>query len=110
MVYRGHYNKGRALTDLNRDQEAEHELNAACRLDPAMPRACYDAAVAERKDGDLPAVLDTLKKSVAAQPKDADSFLLLGQTYEDLGETSAAVQAWEAAVELEPHSREGLYK
>ena len=107
---RGHYNKGRALTDLNRDQEAAHELKAACRLDPAIPRACYDAAVAERKNGELSAALDTLKKTVAAQPKDADGFLLLGQTYQDLGQTSAAVQAWEAAVQLEPHSREGLYK
>ena len=106
----GHYNKGRSLTDLNRDREAETELVEACRLDPSLLHACYDAAVAEQKNGELPAALDTLKKAVAAQPKDADSFLLLGQTCEDLGQTSAAIQAWEKAVDLQPHSRVGLYK
>ena len=37
-------------------------------------------------------------------------FSCWGQTYEDLGQMSAAIEAWEKAVDLQPHSREGLYK
>ncbi len=107
---RGHYNKGRALTDLHRDPEAQSELEKACHLQPALPGACYDAAIAERKNGKLTEAAETLKKVSTSPSADADSLLLLGQTFQDLGQMPDAIEAWRKALELKPDSHEALYK
>lgn len=107
---KAHYDKGRSLVDLDRFQEARTELEEACRLDPNLPRACYFLAIAQIKCGDSSAALASLKDIAAARSMDEDSYLLLGQTLENLGQMPDAIAAWKKAVELQPDSQEALYK
>ena len=97
-----HYNKGRALYDLGRGDEARRELETATN----MPAALYLLARIEEQQGSHARALALLREFVALEPGNADGHYMLGQNLAATGQADEAVEHWKLAVELNPgHAR-----
>ncbi|PYV24731.1 MAG: hypothetical protein DMG27_12140, partial [Acidobacteria bacterium] len=104
-----HYNKGRALYDLNRRQEARAELATASRLQPDYAPALYLLAHVTKQLGDAQKSTELLERLVKLTPDDADAQSLLGQNLLRLGKTDEAIEHLRLAVQANPKSSEALY-
>ena len=65
-----------------------------------------NAALALREIPDHPAALEQLNKAIELASEDASIYLLLGLTYQDLGEWDKAEVSFRRAVEIQPDLRE----
>lgn len=62
----------------------------------------YEDAIAASKQNDYQTALTLLQQAAREQPGDARVFLALGNAYGKLGQRSAARQAWDTYVRLDP--------
>ena len=104
-----HYNKGRSLFDLRRNEEARRELETAVRLDPRNSTALYLLAVTEKQLDNAARSADLLRQVVTLDPKNTDAHYLLGQNLAKLGKDSDAIAQWKKTTELDPEHAEALY-
>src|SRR5262249_5017623 len=104
-----HYNKGRSLFDLRRNEEAKNELETAVRLDPRNASALYLLAVAEKQMDNDAGSAESPKAGVAAGPRNSDANYVLGQALETLGWESDAIIQWKEALKLNPKHAAPLY-
>ena len=104
-----HYNKGRALHDLQRYEEAKPELETAWRLAPSSSSALSLLALIERQMNNNERAIDLLQKLVAMEPKNAEAHFQLGQSYLRAGRTTDATRLWKETLEIDPEHGGALY-
>lgn len=101
-----HLNRGIALWNLNRPEEALGHYQTVLELQPGSPEALLHTAAAQQYLGRPEAALATLDELLAAQPS-GPGLLLRGQVLKDLLRLEEALVSLEQARELEP-GLEGL--
>jgi Flp pilus assembly protein TadD len=101
-----YYNKGRALYDLDRRQEALSFLETACKLKSDYAEALYLLAVVL---GSSPEATEALQRLLAIEPENAAAHYMLGQTLLHQGKTARAIAEWKTAVKLDPRNLSSLY-
>jgi Flp pilus assembly protein TadD len=92
-----HLNLGLTLADVDRNEEAMHELKRAVDLDgsDALPR--HELAGLQMDLGDYRAAITQLKEVVRLDPKSFDGWLDLGICYAQKGFYAEAERAYESA-------------
>ena len=104
-----HYNKGRALSDLQRYAEARLELQQACRLAPDMEDAFYQLGLAERELQHFTEAADALRRATELNPHNANAEFVLGQTLLKLNRRTEGVAALKKTVEVDPNYSQAYY-
>jgi tetratricopeptide (TPR) repeat protein len=104
-----HYNKGRVLFDLRRDDEAKPELDEAIRLEPNYPGALYLRAMIDKQGGNPAGATKLLEKVTTLDPHNSDALYMLGQNLAKLGRNQEAVARWKQALGVNPDHAEALY-
>jgi tetratricopeptide (TPR) repeat protein len=99
-----HYNRGRALFDLRRYDEAIPEL---ARADTA--ESLYLLALAEKQIGQIEKSVSTLRSLIAKVPNNSEAHYYLGQNLNRLGQVDEAIVAWKRAFELNDDNSQALY-
>ena len=95
-----HLNLGLTLADVERNEEAMHELKRAVDLDgsDALPR--HELAGLQMEMGDYRSAIGQLKEVVRLEPKSFEGWLDLGICYAQKGFYAEAERAYQAAKEL----------
>jgi tetratricopeptide (TPR) repeat protein len=104
-----HYNRGRALLDLQRGAEAKPELEAATRIDPTLADAWYLLGLISRQAGETDQAITAFRKSLTANPNSPETLFMLGQELQRKGDTQGAKQMWEKAIEIRPQYSQAIY-
>jgi len=104
-----HYNKGRVLLDLRRDQDAKPELETAVRLDPHYAEPWYLLGLIEKSAGRPTAAVQALRKSAELDPRNPDTLFVLGQELLHAGDRASAIAQWRKVIEINPSHGEALY-
>jgi Tfp pilus assembly protein PilF len=104
-----HYNRGRVLLDLQRDQEAKPELESATKLDPSATESWYLLGIIARQAGDTDAAIRDFSQAVALKPDYADARFRLGRELAHKGDNTGAIEQWRKAIEIQPDYGEALY-
>jgi len=104
-----HYNKGRVLNESSRRDEAETELNTACRLQPDYLEALYLLAQVEKQLGNVERSVDVLDQLVTLEPGNEQAQFLLGRNLLALGKTNEAVHHLQITVGVNPNNEDALY-
>ncbi len=100
------YQKGQALADQGRYDQAIDTLYAAIKARPADAQAWRELGVAYYEKGDLIKAEDALKQSQAIAPH-ARTSLYIGLICEKQDDYAKAIDAYRAALSLKPSSRVG---
>jgi tetratricopeptide (TPR) repeat protein len=96
-----HSNLGFLLLDASRLSEATAQFSAALEINPEKQNSLLGRGIAEYRLGNLDAaVADLLRAAQSAPMAQADYWL--GRALEDKGNVSAAVQAYQAALQVAP--------
>ena len=99
------YNRGRALYDLGRHDEAREDLEAA----GASPEAMYLLALIEMQRGSPDRSRELLVSVVESDPRNADALYQLGLNYSRSGDFSTAAKHWREAVAVDADQGQALY-
>jgi len=90
------------------DQErlalAEAAADRALTLDPALPAAIVARARILRSTGQQETSIAELRRVLARHPKPAEAYQELADSYEEVGQTQEAEEAWRMAVGLDERS------
>lgn len=54
-------------------------------------------------------LLNSLKESIAADPSNPNLYRVIGQTYENMGDDSAAIESYKKAIELKPDFTDAIF-
>jgi len=92
----------RKLADSGRLKEARTAYEAAIVASPESPFLYRELAAVERRDGDLTAALVHAQKASELDPNDSRSLTLVGDIYEAQKEYQKAIDAYTAALAIEP--------
>lgn len=95
---------GRALFEAGLLQEAEAELTAALKIEPADQASVIGLARVYLAGKDLPAAGRTLETAVARGMDAAPVYALLAEVYERSGHPENAIPAMRLAIQREPQS------
>ncbi|MBS0639528.1 MAG: winged helix-turn-helix domain-containing protein [Proteobacteria bacterium] len=85
-----------------RIHEVIAQFNKAIELDPNLPVAYQGLSRTVTFTGNLDEALRLIRRAVELGPGDADNLLFLGTVLHQKGDAAGAVQAAEAAIELNP--------
>lgn len=96
-----HLEHGRALLATGNLQGAAAAFEKSLALSPSAA-AEAGLATAARKLGDAPRAIEALRRAVALDPEDADSWNEVGALLLQGDETDSAISAFERAVDLRP--------
>ena len=95
----------------------DHDLTAArthaeicLTTHPNDPGALYYLGMAEKMNGDVKGAIQSLSKSVNANPRNADAQGALGALSLQAGDVAGAVRALEQAVQLAPDEAQNHYE
>lgn len=94
--------EARKLADSGRLPEARKAYQAAIAASPQSPLLYRELAAVERRDNDLGAALGHAQKAAELDPNDSRSQVLIGEIYESQQDLSKALDAYTAALALEP--------
>lgn len=94
--------KGRALSDLNQQEEALVCLERAVTTDPNMAAGHYNLGWIRQRAGDAPGAVQAYRTAVAKQDPYPVAWNNLGLALEQLGDCEGAVDAFRTAVEQFP--------
>jgi Tfp pilus assembly protein PilF len=95
---------GAALLEAGLAREAEAELSAAARLDPANAEAVVQLARAQLARKDVRGAGRTLEGAVARGVDAAPVYALLAEVYEQAGHPENAIPAMRLAIQRDPQS------
>ncbi len=94
---------GSALFKQGKRDEAIAQIKAATEADqPATKLAWFNLGFASRKVSDFKTAAVAYEKYTALNPKDADGFYGLGESYRQLGESAKAITAYETYLQKAP--------
>jgi len=85
-----------------KNQEAEPELKAALEYDPHNAFALCSLAYLAGFQGDAREALALSQQAIDVNPNLPEAYLEMGNAYENLGEHTSAMEAWEKARKLSP--------
>ena len=99
--FKAHYYLGVCLRQLARYDEAREEFRKAGQ--PGAYSWPFRALAEMELDlNRAPAALEPARKAVELEPRSADNHLIAGKVYQALGQTEAAISAWQEAAGLDP--------
>lgn len=95
---------GRGLRDLqaNANDEALDDFDAVLALEPNLPDAFHDRALARFGLGDYRGALADIEAALQREPRDFAAFESLSRIAEATGDFKGALEAWQKALELSP--------
>lgn len=97
-----HYNLGKALWKLNRNDEAEGHYREALRLSPEYTAVHFNLGLVLRGRGELDAAIDEFRAAIRIDPKFADAHANLGIALGMKNQHAEAVEAFRTAADLNP--------
>ena len=91
------------VVTLREDQlaAAEAAVQKALELDPALPAAIVARARIMRSTGRQETSIEELQRVLSRHPKPAEAYQELAESYEEVGQTEEAEEAWRMAVGLD---------
>ena len=95
--------EARKLADSGRLREARAKYEAAITASPQSPFLYRELAVIERREGDLTGALTHAGKAIELDPNDSRGLTLVGEIYEAQQDFAKAVEAYSAAIAIEPN-------
>jgi Tfp pilus assembly protein PilF len=98
------YNRGNALHELKRFDEALASYDRALALRPDYAEALYNLGDTLRERGDLHAALAHHRRALSLKPDLADAYNRMGNVLEELGQLQEAQSAYLEALRLDPNS------
>jgi len=104
-----HYNKGRVLLDLRRDQDAKPALETAVRLNPHYAEPWYLLGLIEKSAGHPIQAVQALRKSAELDSRNPDTLFVLGQELLRTGDRAGAIAQWRKVIEINPEHGKALY-
>jgi tetratricopeptide (TPR) repeat protein len=104
-----HYNRGRVLLDLQRNNEAKPELQTATLLDPNAADSWYLLGLISRQAGETDEAIRLFEKTLAAKADNAEALFMLGQELARKGDSAGAIERWRKAIEIRPQYNEAYY-
>lgn len=90
-------------------QAARKYVDICLKQNPADPGTLYYLGMIQKVEGDINAAIESLTKSVAGNPKNADAQAALGSLCLQAGNLPKAIQALEQAVALAPDMPQNHY-
>jgi hypothetical protein len=99
--FRGHNNRGLALADERRMEEAERSFRAALALREAYPDAQSNLCNVLRERGDLQQALVHCRRALELDPELAEAHNNLGATLGELGALDEAAEHFRRALEID---------
>ncbi len=100
-------NKGTALRELARYEEALEMYEKSIKIAPKNPYTWYLKGKAFNKLGKSKEALKAYEKSIELKPKHADQWYGIGHAFRELGKHEKALEAYEKSIELKP--KHGCY-
>ena len=97
--------RARQLAEGNRLAEARSAYTAAIAASPDSPFLYRELAEVERRDGNLTRAVEHARRAAELDPDEPRTQVLLGELHEMLGETDLAIEAYTAALALQPDDR-----
>ena len=94
--------EARKLADSGRLREAKTAYEAAITASPQSPFLYRELAAIERREGDLTSALTHARKATELDPNDSRGLTLVGEIYEAQSDFAKAVEAYNAAIAIEP--------
>jgi tetratricopeptide (TPR) repeat protein len=91
---------GEVFLGEKRFHDAAREFERAAGIEPELALAWYNLGYAARRTGDLGRARDAWRRYLALRPDDLDARLGLAEALRGLGEREAALEAYQAFVEL----------
>lgn len=91
---------GEVFLGEKRFHDAAREFERAAGIEPDLALAWYNLGYAARRTGDLGRARDAWRRYLALRPDDLDARLGLAEALRGLGEREAALEAYQAFVEL----------
>ena len=98
-------NRGVALLNLQRLDEAKALLDQAVKTNPKEPNAWYNLGLYYKNSADAGAAVDAFRRVTEIDPTDADTWYFLGSTYAQLKQFPEAIESFNHALKLDPHAR-----
>lgn len=99
-----------ALNDEHNLANARKHVDICLKQNPGDPGALYYLGMIQKMEGDVKGAIQSLAKSVASNPKNADAQGALGALSLQAGELTRAVPALEQAVLLAPEQAQNHYQ
>ncbi len=90
------------------DREARNVVGAGLRQIPNSPLLLVAEGVSEDSQGKLDAAVVFTKRSLEANPRQPQTWALLGRLYAEMGETDDALKAYERALALGANAETGV--
>lgn len=97
-----HYQRGNALDDLEKGEQAVAEYSAAIELDPGYLRAHYNRGIVLGKLGRHSEAVEQFDLVVELRPDLSNAFLNRGASLDEMAEHEAAVNDYTEAILLDP--------
>jgi len=94
--------EARKLADGGRLREAKTAYESAITASPQSPFLYRELAAIERREGDLTSALTHARKATELDPNDSRGLTLVGEIYETQNDFPKAVEAYSAAIAIEP--------
>jgi tetratricopeptide (TPR) repeat protein len=94
--------EARKLADGGRLREAKTAYESAITASPQSPFLYRELAAIERREGDLTSALTHARKATELDPNDSRGLTLVGEIYEAQNDFAKAVEAYSAAIAIEP--------
>jgi predicted O-linked N-acetylglucosamine transferase (SPINDLY family) len=95
-----YYNRGTALKDLNRFEEAISSYDMAIQLKPDYAEAFSNRGVAQEKLKQLDAAMASYNQAINLKPDYAEAYCNLGNVFKELEQFEAAVACYDKAIGL----------
>lgn len=102
-------NKGNALLNLNKPEEALDACNKAIEIEPENADAWYVKAEALFKLNKPKETLDACNRVIEIEPEDAGAWINKGNILGDLQRSESALMAFNVAIEIEPENASAFY-
>ncbi len=100
QMHQAAYNLGVLLADKNLDQAIEW-CEIAHQLRPNVPKYAHTLAFYERRKGNVDSAMELLRQVIQRDPHYWDSYLLLGEIYEERREFQNAAAVYRQALKME---------
>ena len=106
------YRLGMLLIDLDRKSEAMTELEQALKQAPEDPQmqAALSSIWFDQYQSNFAQMADGIKQAIAADPKDANLHVELGNVYQEMSRIQDAVAEYRLALKNDPEHPEAAYK